>query len=290
MALIDMGFKGNRFTWRRGRVEQNYVAKRLDRVFCCPHLRIKWQEATVSHLPFMASDHAPVYVQLSPAMKGNPGRRPFRFEAAWLSHESFKEMLTLSWQGDLKTREALQRLRWKLKEWNKEVFGNVQQKKDRLVGEIKVVQDLLDIQQTDDLLEKEAVLVKEFETVLEQEELIWFQKSREKWIHLGDRNTKYFHTSTVIRRRRNRIEALKDDEGRWIHDSTELEKMAVAYYKRLYSMDDIDQFVDKLPSLGFDGITSCEEASLNVPFSANLLSAMLGDSWPVSDKVCDGFF
>lgn len=133
--------------------------------------------------------------------------------------------------------------------------------KDRLVEEIKVVQDLLDIQQTDDLLEKEAVLVKEFETVLEQEKLIWFQKSREKWIHLGDRNTKYFHTSTVIRRRRNRIEALKDDEGRWIHDSKELEKMAVAYYKRLYSMDDIDQFVDKLPSLGFDGITSCEEAS-----------------------------
>ena len=46
--------------------------------------------------------------------------------------------------------------------------------------------------------------------------MLWFQKSREKWVELGDRNTKYFHTSTIIRRCRNRIEALKDNEDRWV--------------------------------------------------------------------------
>jgi len=104
--------------------------------------------------------------------------------------------------------------------------------------------------------------------VLEQEEVLWFQKSREKWIALGDRNTTYFHTSTIIRRRRNRIEALPDDDGRWIQDSQELENLAVSYYRRLYSMDDIDLVVEKLPSEGFSRLTREELGNLDKQFSA----------------------
>ena len=37
-----------------------------------------------------------------------------------------------------------------------------------------------------------------------------------KWIVLGDRNTKYYHTSTIVRRKRNKIEMLKDEDGRWV--------------------------------------------------------------------------
>lgn len=51
-SLIDMGFRGNKYTWKRGRVEDSFVAKRLDRVLCCAHARLKWQEATVTHLFF----------------------------------------------------------------------------------------------------------------------------------------------------------------------------------------------------------------------------------------------
>lgn len=52
LALIDMGFKGNKYTWKRGRFESTFVAKRLDRVFCCAQSRLKWQEASIMHLPF----------------------------------------------------------------------------------------------------------------------------------------------------------------------------------------------------------------------------------------------
>ena len=93
LALVDMGFKGNQFTWRRGKETRNFVAKRLDRVLCSAQTRVRWQEAVVSHLPFLASNHAPVYVQLEPEQRGNPRRRPFRFEAAWLKHDGFKELL-----------------------------------------------------------------------------------------------------------------------------------------------------------------------------------------------------
>jgi len=71
------------------------------------------------------------------------------------------------------------------------------------MGEIKRMQDLLDGHQTDDLLKREEELLKEFDVVLEQEEIVWFQKSKEQWVVDGDRNTTFFHTSTIIRRRRN---------------------------------------------------------------------------------------
>jgi hypothetical protein len=39
--------------------------------------------------------------------------------------------------------------------------------------------------------------------------------SREKWVHEGDRNTKFFHLTTMVRRRRNKIDGLFDVNGIW---------------------------------------------------------------------------
>ena len=155
--------------------------------------------------------------------------------------------------------------------------------------EIATVQDLLDIHQTNDLLGKEEALVKEFEVVLEQEEMIWFQKSREKWIELGDRNTKYFHTSTIIRRRRNRIEALKDDENRWILQSTKLEKLALGYYKRLYSMEDVDLVVERLSREVFDCLNQAEVTDLNKPFTPHEIEAAVRSMGKYKAPGPDGF-
>ncbi|WZZ66780.1 hypothetical protein YC2023_078150 [Brassica napus] len=267
LALVDMGFKGNQFTWRRGKETRNFVAKRLDRVLCSAQTRVRWQEAVVSHLPFLASDHAPVYVQLEPEQRGNTRRRPFRFEAAWLKHDGFKELLSTSWNRELSTPEALVVLKTKLQKWNKEIFGDVRKRKEKLLGEIKEIQEELERNLNDDLLIREATLQKEFDVVLEQEEVLWYQKSREKWIVLGDRNTNYYHTSTIVRRKRNKIEMLKDDDGRWIEQSEELQRLAINYYKRLYSTEDISLDTQKLPQQGFTAPTWDELVSLNKPFS-----------------------
>ena len=131
-----------------------------------------------------------------------------------------------------------------------------------------MVQGLLDHSHTNALLDREAALLKEFEVVLEQEEMLWFQKSREKWVALGDRNTKYFHTLTVVRRRRNRIEMLKNEDEVWVSDAAELEQLAIQYYKRLYSLDDVELVVDKLPQEGFPRLKYEERRELNRQFIA----------------------
>ena len=149
----------------------------MDRVLCSAHAHLKWQDAVVNHLPFFSSDHVSLYMQLSPEVKRDPSRRPFRFEAAWLKHDGFKELLQNSWKTDVSTPNALSGLRRTLQKWNREVFGMVQQKKEKLVTDIKAVQDLIELAPTDVMLTKEADLITELDGVLEQEEVLWFQKS-----------------------------------------------------------------------------------------------------------------
>lgn len=144
MLLINMGFQGNQFTWRRGRSGNTFIAKRLDQVLDCAQTRLKWQDARVSHLPFLASDHTPLYIQLARRGSVNAKRRPFKFEAAWLQHSGYKELLANSWNSSINTQESLGNLQVFLRKWNKQVFGDIQGRKDKLVKDITEVQNSID--------------------------------------------------------------------------------------------------------------------------------------------------
>ena len=61
-----------------------------------------------------------------------------------------------------------------------------------------------------------------------------FQKSRAEAICDGDRNTRIFHLSTLIRRRKNRIEALQNSAGEWITDYQEVKKLVFDYWFTLF--------------------------------------------------------
>ena len=73
-------------------------------------------------------------------------------------------------------------------------------------------------------MELERVIQRELNEVLNQEQELWALKSRMNWKVLGDRNTSssFFHVSTIVRRRRNRISCLKNSVGEWIQEKTQI--------------------------------------------------------------------
>ena len=77
----------------------------------------------------------------------------------------------------------------------------------------------------------------DYNQTLLQKELLWFQKSRSNWVQFGDRNTKYFHTTTIIRRRKNRVEALRREDGSWSFDAEEIKQMMVHHFHNVYTSD-----------------------------------------------------
>ena len=68
----------------------------------------------------------------------------------------------------------------------------------------------------------EAAIQIELNEWLEREEVKWHKKSRELWLKEGDRNSKFFHLSTVVRRRKNQIAEIQLENGNWIHSRNEI--------------------------------------------------------------------
>jgi len=51
---------------------------------------------------------------------------------------------------------------------------------------------------------------------------MWFQHPREKWLISGDRDTRYYHLKAVDRKRKNNVLLLRNDQGEWIEDTSQL--------------------------------------------------------------------
>jgi hypothetical protein len=81
-------------------------------------------------------------------------------------------------------------------------------------------------------LQKE--LLAEYESILFQEETLWFQKSREQWIKLGSKNTSFFHAQSVIRRKRNKIHGINLQSGEWCTDPDLMKAEALSFFKELF--------------------------------------------------------
>ena len=67
------------------------------------------------------------------------------------------------------------------------------------------------------LVELEKKLRLEYTEVAKLEEEFWAMKARILWLVEGDRNTSFYHTSALVRRRRNRILCMKDRMGNWLN-------------------------------------------------------------------------
>lgn len=64
---------------------------------------------------------------------------------------------------------------------------------------------------------------------------MWKCKSRIQWQSMAELNTKFFHLSTVVRRRRNSIESLKTEDGRWITSRDDLGNHFISSFSQLYT-------------------------------------------------------
>lgn len=84
-------------------------------------------------------------------------------------------------------------------------------------------------------MELERKLQADLCCVPSQEEELWALKSRVNWMLLGDRNTSFYHISTLVRRKRNSITATMSNSGEWVHDEVAVKEIIRNGFSDLYT-------------------------------------------------------
>ncbi|KAG5524194.1 hypothetical protein RHGRI_031004 [Rhododendron griersonianum] len=216
-GLVDLEFKGPRFTWRNNRADGDFIMERLDMAFA----NAKWREMHTQALLFVeaaiGSDHNPLILNTSfPLRKVG---KPFRFESFWTTEEGCKPVIAKAWAVDYEGSEMkkvckkLRGCKEKLKVWHQQNFGDIRLQiaslKDQLVGIQKELEDNFN----PDFLIAERVIKRKIEDLWQKDSMYWHQRSRIKWLQMGDKNSRFFHLSTIHRRQRNQIVKLKNEVG-----------------------------------------------------------------------------
>ena len=66
---------------------------------------------------------------------------------------------------------------------------------------------------------------------------------------LGERNTRYFHTKALGRKKKNTISRLLDEKGSWRESALEVANMDVSYFEKLYMTSHPHQIMEVVEAI-----------------------------------------
>ncbi|OMO51138.1 reverse transcriptase [Corchorus capsularis] len=235
-SMIDVGFVGPKFTWSNLNPIASLIQERIDRAWINNEFHYAFPESMVYHLPRVGSDHCPILFKTCTSHSFFKDK-PFRFGPMWFTDPSFFEIIKSVWHGnDLDFDKIVPVFIDLIKVWNKNVFGNVFKNKNRLLARINGIQKALADKPSQFPLDLDKKLRLDFALVLRQDETLWAMKSRINWLIEGDNNTKFFHSSALVRRKNNRIYGLKDSLGNWLYGDACVAHV-IDFFQSLYSSE-----------------------------------------------------
>lgn len=118
--------------------------------------------------------------------------------------------------------------------------------------------------------------------------MFWHQRSRVNWLRLGDRNSRFFHLTTIQRRQRNQIVKLKDENGEWQMNQDLIANTIHNHFRKLYAMSPSQNFDDVI-SLVDPIILEEVNAALTRPVSMEEVKAAVFQMGPLKAPGSDGF-
>ncbi|KAK4254647.1 hypothetical protein QN277_010000 [Acacia crassicarpa] len=267
--LPDLEFKGSKYTWCNKR-PSGIVRERLDRALGNGSFRDTFEKALVFHIEPVGSDHHALVIDC--CYVEEKGIKPFKFEANWVQHENFIEIMKIGWNGvnesySDKVLELVRRLnvcREKLVVWSNKEFPNFR----KLISHLRrsLSNCYKGVISAEKLAEAE-ILVGQLEDVWRKEERYWWQRSRLSWLNCGDRNTKFFHHTVIQRRLRNKVLRLKGEDGVWLEEKNDINGAFSEFYMKLFTaggsrpLEQVLSYVDKV-------VTDADNESLMNPVSS----------------------
>ncbi|KAK9154956.1 hypothetical protein Sjap_002436 [Stephania japonica] len=268
LELIDPQLRNGKFTWSNLRI--NPICARLDRFLYTKVWGETFQEGRQVLGNRVTSDHFPVIFDTGYARWGPT---PFRFENVWLSHRGFEHLVRDWWRlseaeggPGYKIMRKLGLFKEHLKQWNQEIFGNVQSMKNdkrRLI-------DHLDREEAEGRWDAQKIAQRsaaknDLDRAVLHENRIASQKLRVKWAKEGDANTKFFHKMLGVRRNKNCIERLCLADGTFTEDHERIKDAFVGFFQQLYTNE--MEFSWEIEGIEWQAISPMKASELESPFT-----------------------
>lgn len=240
-GLMDMELQGCAFTWMSNPRNGVVTKEKLDRILVNWPWRRGYSNACAVALPIVSSDHSPIILLPKPKEKSGVS---FKFEAFWADHEQCQQVVERSWGGVMEEAEPWQTVKKKLEAtqkalqyWHKNTFRKADDEICRLKQRLNIL-----IDREGDALNTTKIrrIQKEMDELWHHEECCWSQRARVKWLQDGDRNTKFFHATTIQRRGRNRIKRIQNARGDWIEGKDNIFNMILDHFEEVYRSDTPD--------------------------------------------------
>ena len=240
-GLIELKPSSRVFTWTNNQ-EQPILAA-IDKIFCTTNFEHKFSLAFVSTSSRASSDHVPLLLNFGLEERRKPSM--FRFEKWWLQQPDFKELIAKLWNTSCAFTDPLDIWQFKIRLVRKKVKGwalniNAQVRKQKL--ELLKEYDLLDLKYENFVItemerQRMKEIVKDLESIWKLEEIKARQRSRDRYVKEGDRNTAYFQAVINQRNRKKRISGLEGPDG-WIDDNKGMLEHAVDFYRKLFGKEE----------------------------------------------------
>ncbi len=240
LALMDVELKGGSFTWSNKRKGHDCIQVRLDRAL----ISSDWLQSfscRLSLLPKIGSDYSSISLLVSPLVHRR--YHPFKFEKMWTSHPDLLDNIKKWWgievEGSAMFRvtRKLSNVKRMIKIWNKSDFGHIFHEKKELFDNLTIIQDCIQKEgYTETNRVSELKTLSEIHNIINKEEKFWRQRSRITWLKEGDRNTKFFHLTTLKHRASNRIYGIRKGQELLTEESA-ISEEAVSFFSSLLSED-----------------------------------------------------
>lgn len=228
---MDIQASNGVYTWTNKRKCTQHIASRLDRFLISDNAIHLGGDFHAYIMREGGSDHWPIMLQWSwPGTKSN---KPFRVEALWFSNPNFKAVVSKAWKSFIPPKGAkmfqfqhkLKNLKQVLKVWNHTQFSNIFENRKKLEQQMCSLQQNIILEgRTEEQVNQEQILWNKIETCRQQEETLWRQKSRIRWLKEGEKNTKFFHRSAIQIRMHNNIAFINNRQGERLEAYEDMEK------------------------------------------------------------------
>lgn len=190
----------------------------------------------------------------------------------WLEVPGFKDLIHKWWNNygfegtvGFTLAQKLKALNEAIKVWNREVLGRVETRKFECLSKIEPI----DMQeQTFDTSEEQRSerenLKKANHSWLCMEEISWKQKTRIDYLKYGDNNTLFFHCVANLRKEKNMVMGLRDN-NQWVSGHAAVVEVIYRFYKDLF----VEPFASrpKIEGLDFNILSDQWSQWLERPFS-----------------------